>query len=79
MIDDNLFYNDTKMFYWKIFYNKEIAEMVYEYLKSIFWDKANLELRNWQYNVTIDDPDLTYLTDIQKEMVKFLMPHIFNH
>lgn len=67
------------MFYWKIFYNKEIAEMVYEYLKSVFWDKANLELRNWQYNVTIDDPDLTYLTDTQKEMVKFLMPHIFNH
>lgn len=67
------------MFYWKIFYNKELAEMVYEYLKNIFkWRETQvwLDHRNWQYVVGIQNPDLEYLTDVQKEMVKFFIPHL---
>lgn len=65
------------MYYWKIFFNKELAEMVFEYLKGIFGYKATFEHRNWQYEIIINDPDLTRLTDLQKEMVKFFMPHMF--
>ena len=64
------------MFYWKIFYNKELADMVYEYLKSIFSYKAKLEHRNWEYVVSVENPELEKLTDLQREFVKFLMPHL---
>lgn len=65
------------MFYWKTFYNKEIAEMVFEYLKWIFGYKVTLEHR-WHYEIVISNPDLEHLTDVQKEMVKFFIPHMFN-
>lgn len=66
------------MYYWKTFYNREIAEMVFEYLKGIFEHKVTLEHRNWQYEITITNPDLEHLTDVQREMAKFFMPHMFN-